>query len=580
MYTRTPNLTPPQNKTVILTGGINESLSNLEMKPGECFDLVNYEEVSGEYHGYRSTMGYERFDGTGYPSDVDLVRDDQGNVTDDTDREDARGLVTVPDTADYLKGAFEYNGDEYCVSYRSSDGLHQLWRAEATGFVEITSFPTITDTPDAGFNYHFEIGRFNLYPLVADGTPNTDIVIMCNGITPAIIMWTNELGNPECASLLEDGPQAQNPTAINLPSDPTIAEGYPTVSRVYNQRLHIGFPYGTLFVSHVGDPYQYDAVSYSAGVWWLGSDITDMVVSPSSLTVFMENGIDVIRPSDPDMITGFDEIKEQFSPTSGAKAFSVQRILGRTLFCDDRGITSLEATNQWGDFAASNISKKIQKTYQANKDIIAGTAVDREKNQYIVYFQDGTGIVVTIEPNYRGEFAVKGISKFSLGLNVNTVWGVNKKSERLLTTKADAYLRKQHKDAQSFDGDEIVSRFTTCFHPYGSPTSYKTFKRLLVELTASLGQQFQIRSLYDYSGPNTPNSAIYTTDPQVADSIWGEGTWGTFVWGGTGAVDQEYSYITGIGVNMAIQFSCSDKYSDPHVVHNVITSYSTGSMKF
>lgn len=601
MFNRPISISPPRQKTIVFTGGIDESLSNLEKKPGECYDLENYEEISGEYHGYRSTMGYEVIDGstqavTGYAwaSDVPLVFDPtDSTVVDDTDREDRRLEIVTPTGADYLKGSFNLGDDIFAVSYESVLGTHQLWhmkKGSGTAWTEITTFPLIQEgaATDSGVNYHFGIGRMQLYPTIADGaTPNDTIVVMCNGISPAMILYADDstLGWGVTVILEANGPQYpySGYAGPYLPSDPAIPtaeQAYPIRSSFFNQRLHLAFPTGALFVSHVGDPFIYDPVIYTAGVWWLGSEITDMLVTPSSLTVFMEEGIDTIRSSDPDIVTGFDEIKETFSDISGAYANTAQRILGRTIFCDDRGITTLETTDAFGDFNAANISKKVQKTYQRYKDQIAGTLVDRKYNQYVIYFRNGRGIVLTVEPNYRGDFETKGAAVFNLGTTLNTIWGYYKDSKRLLTKTTDSYLRMQHSNAMSFDGDDIVSKITTSFHNYGSSVNYKTFTRALFELTATKGQVFQMKPLFDYSAAGIPKSGIYVSDPQPDSGIWGTGVWGEFVWGGTGAVNQEYSYITGVGVNMAVQFVCSDKHHSPHVVHNMIVLFKMGAIKF
>jgi len=601
MYNRIPNLSPPKPKTIIFTGGVNESLSNLEMKPGECFDLLNYEEISGEFHGYRSTMGFERIDGTivtiedpntpglfidvNKASDVPLVFTDPDDfsVIDDTARELRRSQITAVTGVTYLKGAFDYNGDYFVIGYDDATGDHSLWLMDTTGWTAIGTFPAISEGAgvDAGYNYTVEKGRMQFFPLVANSaTPNDEIAILCNSISPAVILWKDNTGAYFCTSLLEASSPGFPAATPVLPSDPSIDEGFPMTCAIYNQRLHLAYPSGTLFVSHSGDPFAYDPAVTSGGVFWLGGEITDLLVSPSSLTVFQEKGIDIIKQTDP-TVSGFDESKDTFSAISGAIANTAQRILGRTLFCDERGITYLEATNKYGDFEIANLSRKIQRTYQLNKHKIVGAIVDREKSQYVVYFDDGDGITVTCEPDYRGDFSVRGVSLFSTGQKINTVHEVTKQSKRLITSTLDSYLRLQHQDASSFDGGEIYSRFTTAFHHYGSPTNTKTFQRLLFELTATKGQVFQTRPIFDYQGVDVPKSVMYETEPQLNEpALWGEGIWGTFIWGGVSAVNQEYSYITGIAVNMGIQFRCSSKHHLPHVVHNAIVLYSPNATKW
>lgn len=599
MYTRPLTLQTPKSKTIVFTGGINEAESNLEMKPGLCFDMNNYEEVSGEYHGYRSTMGYEKIDGTTetiedpnnegeyldvtWASTVPLVYTDPTDLSlvDDTARELRRTNISYPTNTTYLKAAFDYNGNYFVVSYYATTGDHKLWMMDTTGWTEITSFPAINEATDSGVNYHVTQGRFQFFPFTASSAqPNDEITVLCNGISKAILLWVDDLGDYYCTEVTESlSPDYSAATPV-LPSDATIDEAFPFRSEIFNQRLHLAFPLGTLFISHPGDPFAYDPAVCAGGVFWMGSEMTDMVVSPSSLTVFMEKGVDVIKVGDADT-AGFDEYKEQFSKTTGAYPNTAQRILGKTLFCDDRGITYLEATDKYGDFDVANLSRKVQKTYQKNKDIIAGAIVDRDKSQYIVYFQDGTGIVLTVEPDFYGNFSTKGISKFNLGMTVNTVWSVVKEPKRLFTTTTDSYLRLQHRDACSFDGAAIISRFSSSFHGYGTNVGFKQFQRLLFELTATKGQTFSMRPIYDYSGTDIPKSVTYESEPQPDDTaLWGEGVWGTFVWGGVGAVNQEYSYITGIGTNMSVQFISNTKHHLPHVVHNMIVLYANGQTKW
>lgn len=607
MFTSPLQVNQLRDKTIIFTGGINEALSNLEMKPGTCFRMTNYEEISGEFHGYRSVMGYEVIDGTtvniespiesgtyidvSYPSDVPVPFATGDDVTDrdDTAREDRRDDINdVPLTGGgYLKGAFDFNGDYFVVAYEIAAGTHLLFRMTengGAGWEEITSFPTIEEGygVDAGINYNISIGRMELFPTTTlNATPNTDIAVMCNGISPAIILYVEDDGDYTCTSLVESNSDDYDGSyTLRLPSDPTIATGYPLRSIIYNQRLHLAFQYGTLFVSHVGDPFYFDNALKSAGVWWLSSEITNLIEGPSSLVVFMEKGIDVITPSDPDVITGFDEIKETFSSTSGAYADTAQRILGRILFCDDRGVTSMASTEKYGNFEISNFSKNVQRTYQSNKDNIVGTAIDRNRNQYIVYFSDGTGITITIDiVGAYSVFTNRGTSLFALSTSINTVWGVRKESKRLFTKTSDSYLRLQHEDAQSFDGDEITSSFTTAYHSYGYPTRYKTFQRLLFEIQSRKHNIFYFRPIFDYDY-NTPNASQYETDAAPSNSIWGEEVWNSFEWGGTGAVNQEYSYINGIGTNMAVEVMCSSKYHNPHVIQNMIVSYALSGPSF
>jgi len=63
-----PQLPPTQTDYLPFTGGLDEVSSTWEVKPGRLRQAVNYE--IGIEGGYQDILGYERFDGTGLPSDA------------------------------------------------------------------------------------------------------------------------------------------------------------------------------------------------------------------------------------------------------------------------------------------------------------------------------------------------------------------------------------------------------------------------------------------------------------------------------------------------------------------------------
>lgn len=63
-----PTLPPTQTDYLPFTGGLDEVSSTWEVKPGRLRQAVNYE--IGIEGGYQDILGYERFDGTGLPSDA------------------------------------------------------------------------------------------------------------------------------------------------------------------------------------------------------------------------------------------------------------------------------------------------------------------------------------------------------------------------------------------------------------------------------------------------------------------------------------------------------------------------------
>ena len=69
-----------RSEAIIMTGGLNEIVTNLELEKGELHQCLNYMEMDGPYHGYASLKGYEAYDGQGKPSDVGVFPlIDEGN---------------------------------------------------------------------------------------------------------------------------------------------------------------------------------------------------------------------------------------------------------------------------------------------------------------------------------------------------------------------------------------------------------------------------------------------------------------------------------------------------------------------
>lgn len=70
MRSRRSVIAETRTKPIVLTGGLKEDISQIELKAGELIECVNYQEIDGIYHGYASIPGYEVFDGTALASSV------------------------------------------------------------------------------------------------------------------------------------------------------------------------------------------------------------------------------------------------------------------------------------------------------------------------------------------------------------------------------------------------------------------------------------------------------------------------------------------------------------------------------
>jgi hypothetical protein len=567
---------PRSNKSIPLNKGLNQSISFLELGASELYSCINYELVDGAYAGLGSTNGYERYDGTPPASTVPVTFNSDGSISGDLvgnyyegeeDRVAARDLIIPPDPVDSPSlSVFEYAGKLWTI--KDNGVVNTIYWTELDGSalvgwdnsLPLTGSVGTPDTPNGAYSY--TKGR------IQELHGNDEIIVLCNGLDNAWVLYDDKAGSVTLEQIIHP----------NLP-----ASTFPKLTMIWNQRLFLGYEKGNLFFSATGldvvnDPDAWDPSVAPAGQLYYEDELTNLIVTPSSMVVFCENQIKVLKNSNIDPATGVDFIGDTYSPTSGAIWGTAQRILGTVLFCDDRGISTLATTAAYGDFSANVISKNIQRTYLEIKSIIIGSSVDREKNQYKVILPNG-GIVVT----FKGKDELKGITLFNYSDEISVVY------ESKWFGGAGGTVYRVAGDVHSFDCEIIPGLVRTSYFTYNSPSRWKQFKRLLFELQASKGTEILISPSYDYANLSSPkpSSSDMNTSKFFSGSPWGSSIWkdlndpnsNFFIWGSS-VQSQGFHYITGTGTNMSVGFTTKDKYHETITFYNMQVTYTQNNMDF
>lgn len=577
-----------RSKTIPLTGGLNEEIANIEMKPGELYSCTNYEEVDGLSYGYRSVTGFERWDGSvssveypsgsgdwslvRYPSDVLILREQNGVPVDpstNTEREDYRSTIEpVPGYGPILyvgfykevlyairEGVVGVLGSGYVDLYRMEVGT----TAGTGGWVKVTQWPTDVPVNDPYDNpWRTSECQMAYWPTTS---PNTESLAFCNGLY-------------ECLMLHRDSAGTHTVTKVSDSHLPTTE--YPMIPQYFENRLYLFYPEGHVFFSELGK-ITFDPVFF-AGEEFLGWEVTDTVVSPGSAIVcWTEKGIKVFKK-----VTMSDDgaalspiVIETFSDRSSSYPMTAQRFLGTMIFSDDRGVTLLDTSEAFGDFKAASISKRVNSTYDINKSNTLGAIVNRHKNQYILFYKSGDGLIFTfdIEKKIKGATYFDTLHAFSY---IN--YGKHETGEECtIAGDNNGYVLFFREKAQSFDGNPIITRFTTAFHNYGSIASKKQFRKILFEISAQRGTQFLIHCDYDYKSINQPKGESQSPLSEGSGGVWATDNWSNFLWSGS-VIGLLHTYFAGWGVNMSVAFTTSSSYFDPHTIHNFTTSFSMGAI--
>jgi hypothetical protein len=121
----------------------------------------------------------------------------------------------------------------------------------------------------------------------------------------------------------------------------------------HRDHLFLSYPQGQLQTSNLGDPMLYTTTSTIIGV---GDDITGLLsMKGGVMAIYCKSKIMILQGTDK---TTWSLTTNSLS--SGAKFGTVQELAGAAMALDNRGLTSLQATLNYGGFEASVFSRLIK----------------------------------------------------------------------------------------------------------------------------------------------------------------------------------------------------------------------------
>jgi hypothetical protein len=507
-----------QTKYYPLNGGENLSQPAIAIEPGELLSSSNYECVTTG--GYRRIDGFERFDGQPSPS----------SLIETVDIEAARALIQpVPGEGD-VRGVAIYKGVTYV--FRNNVGSTECLMYESTvaGWSLVTT-PTLSPSGKYRFvNYNFT------------GASSSVKLYGCDGVNKAFQF------DGTTFTQIDTGMTTDTPEFINA----------------HKRHLFLGFKGGSLQHSPIGDPTAVWTVVLGAGELGTGDEITNLSKMPGdTLGIFNRNSTYILYGT-----SAADWNLVQQSDESGAIADSVQR-LGSLLYVDDRGITSLETVQAYGDFASSTISQKINKKLIPFIKNITNSIRIKNKDQYRLFFNNGGGVCLTLS-------AGKLIGMTSLQYGRPVLATVNGEDltggEISFFSSNDGYVYQMDKGT-SFDGGSLTSTARLAFNHIGSPAYNKRFFKVTFEIDSTAETTIKFNSDYSYGASTVPTSREQDFTLLGGGGYWDTAEWEAVIWDGQ-AVNTAEAYIEGIGKNIGLYIYSEQTYQKPHTLQGAIIHYS------
>lgn len=334
---------------------------------------------------------------------------------------------------------------------------------------------------------------------------------------------------------------------------------------------HLGlcFPGGSVQISATLQPREFKVI-LGAGEIGFGSDVTDVVSSnDTAVAIFGEQKIGVLQGTDTASFA-LDILTEE----AGADADSAQR-MGQTIHLDKRGLRSLSATQNFGNFSTGTLSGLFEKYFRAKRKAgakVIGTVVSRLKSQFRLYWDDRTGITVYVtssQPQYQGQTAQIGTSAipfdFSALPAVCFGQGEMADGEGLFAGGSDGYVYRLD-SGNNFDGSPIEGFCMTGFNNFKTPEQDWRYHKVVLELQCPPAANIAISAQYDYADGQNPDSSETDFTVQGGGGFWNSALWNQFYWSQP-VEGRAEAPIDGIGANASFIFATTaDLDEEAHVL--------------
>ena len=341
---------------------------------------------------------------------------------------------------------------------------------------------------------------------------------------------------------------------VFVPIDTGMTTDRPEHVAAHKNHLFFSF-IGSVQHSSPGNPYVWSAVVGASEIA-LGDRITGFILQPggateAALAIVTRNEISVLygtSTSDWELIP--------FKQQAGGYAHTLQR-LGPTIMFDDRGLTTLQSSQNYGNFADATISKLVQSWLREKRTLTTASCIVRDKNQYRLFFSDGSALYVTFD---NGK--VVGMLPQMLVDEVRCIASaeLNDGSEAIYYGSDDGFVYQMEKGT-SFDGDAIEAYLYLAYNHSGSPRQQKQYRRAMLEVFGEGYATIAFSYELGYSTTNIDQPGTQTVAMSLSPAYWDAAVWDSFVFDGISLLPNEVD-LAGTAENISIVIRSS---SDEHV---------------
>jgi hypothetical protein len=277
-------------------------------------------------------------------------------------------------------------------------------------------------------------------------------------------------------------------------------------------------------------------------------------------------------------------------PGAGSAPHTAQNI-GDGYSLDSKGVVKMEQTLNYGNFEMSVVTRAVQPIIDAHRGTATASCIVRASDQYRVFFNDGTGLIVYIlgkqTPTMMGDILTTDAADimpfdFSQGTGIyfNTVESFLDSSgvERVFAGASNGYVYELERGS-SFDGTAINSFLLMAFNSSKCPRNRKHYHRSVLQSTVMNTAQVSIGYDVDYGGNNTDQGARTSSilNP-TGTGLWDLGAWDGGVWDTPYLTDYVIDTPAN-GLNFALLIYANNAIDYPYTIQSMISHYSIGRLQ-
>jgi hypothetical protein len=361
-----------------------------------------------------------------------------------------------------------------------------------------------------------------------------------------------------------------------------MANDTPKHLACHKNYLFLAFAGGSLQFSALGNPISWSVV-LGAGEIGLGDEITALVPGyQSTMPVFGRNKTAILY-GDVFGGSGADASLKVLSEEAGCIEWTMQ-LLSTPVFVDDRGIRSLQAVQDFGNFSIGTLSTNIKPILDRYKKLgvypVQSVAI-RETNQYRLFMSNGDGLIMDMSRVAAGgnvEFTNFKLTKNSVDLVVSAVSSCedNSGNEVITFGSTDGYVYRME-SGTSYDGYAVTAYVRLPFAHFRKPTIEKRYHKATIECSTTSQIALSIAADFSYGSLDLPSLSALSLNVSGGGGFWDESNWSQFLW--SQIEGQAEAYIPGIGTNISVLVSSQETYSDPHTLHGIVFHYSDRKLK-